>query len=271
MKGSTPISSPRDQMVKNLRHMGVYGSVIHTHRSMATFKLPTEAFVNFLGIPLILILLCILAFPYMTYIWKDIFSFAHGLLGFPGELKMTPLEVLPLYFLDIPSYTMNAEWPTTSIIVDSGMIVCALLLSTLLFSDRMIPVAYLIRAVCVIQITAIGYFAIASPPFPYHLSAYTGGILRAGIIIILLTPVLFALTLYVFRMSLLKKLIISLMTMGHLAVFIPLQMLVHVYLVKSCSFIVMPVMFFMFGLILDVLLIIAFYSWGISWVDITKQ
>lgn len=254
-----------------MQRTGVAGTTIHAHRSMAIFELPSEKIINFVAIPLIFILLCIVAFPYMTDIWRRIFTLAGTWLAFPGEVKMTSLEVLPFYYLDLPSFKMNARWPSLIHLVTAGLIVAVVLIATFLFSDRLIPLAYLLRAACVIQITAIFYFALASPPFPYDLDAYTWGLLRAGIVILLLTPFLFALTVNPYNMPLVRKLFITLITMAHLSVFMPLQMLIHVYIVQHFTFMMMPVLFFMFGLILDVLIIIAFYSWGISWVDVKKQ
>jgi hypothetical protein len=51
----------------------------------------------------------------------------------------------------------------------------------------------------------------------------------------------------------------------HLSVFLPLQVLVHVGLVLKGSALVMPVLFLIFGLLLDVLILVAFYGWALSW------
>ncbi len=52
--------------------------------------------------------------------------------------------------------------------------------------------------------------------------------------------------------------------MGHLTLFVPLQILLQtVVLQKSVLF--MPVLYIVFGLPVDVLIILAFYSWGMSW------
>jgi hypothetical protein len=61
------------------------------------------------------------------------------------------------------------------------------------------------------------------------------------------------------------------MTIVHLMIFLPLQTLVHAYIVYTCSFLVMPVMFFLFGVLLDIFIIISFYSWAMGFVDVNKQ
>jgi hypothetical protein len=46
--------------------------------------------------------------------------------------------------------------------------------------------------------------------------------------------------------------------------FIPLQYLLHAWLLH-CSILFMPVLYFVCGPFLDVLIFVCFYSWGMSW------
>jgi hypothetical protein len=271
MSRDMPLALPQDQKIKELRRSGVAGTVINVHRSMATFRLPPGSLMNLLGIPLFLITLSMLVLPSITGLWKYFFLLAQHQLQIPGDVTSMVIEIIPYYYLDIPTYTFDAAWPGNITLITTGIIVCVLLLFSFLLPGRFLPLAYLLRAICFIQFTALVYFTFASGPFAYHLSAYTEGILRAGIIIILIIPLLFALTLYLFKMSLARKLLFSIMTIGHLMIFLPLQMLVHSYIIYKCSFLVMPVMFFLFGVLLQVFIIISFYCWAMGFIDVTKQ
>ncbi|MBV9609750.1 MAG: hypothetical protein JO187_09350, partial [Acidobacteria bacterium] len=71
-------------------------------------------------------------------------------------------------------------------------------------------------------------------------------------------------TYYVFEFSFLQKLALTLMTIVHLALFVPLQYALHVYLLHQ-SILYMSVLYFAFGPFLDVLVFISFYAWGMSW------
>jgi hypothetical protein len=52
--------------------------------------------------------------------------------------------------------------------------------------------------------------------------------------------------------------------MTHLALFLPLQVLCQaLFLQKTVLF--MPVLYIVFGLPVNILIIVAFYSWGMSW------
>ncbi len=271
MSGDPLTASRHDELLDKLRRLGVHGSVIHTHRAMATFPLHPSSLVYVLLIPLVLVAVSLLAFPLIVKLWGDFFLLAQNLMNLPGDVHVRSLQVLPFYYLDIPSFTMEVAWPATRVMITTGAITLVLFIGTFLLPSRLLPVSYLIRVICFIQLIALAWFAFASGPFPYQLSGYTEGLLRSGIVIVILVPLLYAVSLYLFKMSLARKLLISGMTMVHLMIFIPLQAVVHASVVQACSFLVLPVMFFLFGILLDVLIIIAFYSWGMSWVDITRQ
>lgn len=271
MSGDPLATSRHDEMLNKLRRLGVHGSVIHTHRAMATFTLHPSSLFYVLLIPLVLVVVSLLAFPLVVKLWGDFFTLARSLMNLPGDVQVRSLQVLPFYYLDIPSFTMDVAWPTTRVMITTGAIILALFAGTFLLPSRLLPLSYLMRVICFMQLTALAWFAFASGPFPYQLSSYLEGLLRAGIVIVILVPLLYAVSLYLFRMSLARKLLISGMTMVHLMIFIPLQAVVHASVVQASSFLVIPVMYFLFGILLDVLIIIAFYSWAMSWVDITRQ
>jgi len=80
-----------------------------------------------------------------------------------------------------------------------------------------------------------------------------------------LVPLLLGLTLHVFDLPLWRKLLLTVLLLLHLAVFVPLNVLLHVWLVMRGTAIVMPVLFLLFGLLLDVFIFVAFYGWALSW------
>jgi len=55
------------------------------------------------------------------------------------------------------------------------------------------------------------------------------------------------------------------MLLVHLAVFLPLQAVVHAYVIYRGSLLTMPVLFLVFGVLLDVFVYVALYGWGMSW------
>jgi hypothetical protein len=82
--------------------------------------------------------------------------------------------------------------------------------------------------------------------------------------LIAIVPGLFGVTYFIFNFGLLKKAFLTLITMCHLTLFLPLQILLH-GLVLQISVMFMPLLYIVFAVSLDILIIIAFYSWGMSW------
>lgn len=54
------------------------------------------------------------------------------------------------------------------------------------------------------------------------------------------------------------------MPVAHLTVFVPFQVLLQA-LVLEKSILYMPVLYIIFAVPVDILIIIAFYSWGMTW------
>jgi hypothetical protein len=53
--------------------------------------------------------------------------------------------------------------------------------------------------------------------------------------------------------------------MAYLIALIPMQFAAHAFVLHHTSLLFLPVLFFSFGLPLDVMTFIAMYSWGASW------
>lgn len=270
MNGNSSLTGQRDQKLKQFRNIGVHGSVIKPHRSMAAFQFLRSSLQSMIGIPLVLISVTLLGLPHITLLWKVCFSYAFEYMGLGTDVHMYTLKILPHYYLDIPSCSINAEWPKMVDFCNVGIAFIAIFVISFLFSENLTPFAYFLKILCFVQMTAFVYFKFAIEPFPYDLSGYMANLLRGGIVIVLLVPILFAITLYLYNMPLVQKMLVSIITMGHLMIFIPLQALIHMYVIKACSYLMLPTMFFLFGHLLEIYIVISFYGWAVSWVDDVK-
>jgi len=186
--------------------------------------------------------------------WIDVLQ-----LDTPVSIK--DYAVGSLFHLEIPYIDIIAGapscmlWATTTIIT-------ALIFK---FPINNIPFRYLFKAIAFIQLCASFYFLMYPNDFPHMLDNYIFGMLTAGLILISIVPVLFAFTYFIFDFTLRQKLFITILTMLYLSIFIPLQYMLHAYIIYEASLLFLPVLFFIFGLPLDILAIIALYSWAISW------
>jgi hypothetical protein len=80
-----------------------------------------------------------------------------------------------------------------------------------------------------------------------------------------LSPFLVAFTFHIFDFLLWQKFAMGALLLGHLAVLLPLQAAVHTWVIYRASLLAMPMMFLIFGVLLDVFVYVALYGWGMSW------
>jgi len=140
----------------------------------------------------------------------------------------------------------------------------AMFAASFFLPSKLIPVIYLLRGILLVPATALLYFLFLPARFPHTPDSYMQGLVTAGIALISTVPLLFGLTYYIFDFGLLKKAFLTAITMTHLALFLPLQILLQaLFLQKTVLF--MPVLYIIFGMPINILIIIAFYSWGMTW------
>jgi hypothetical protein len=101
--------------------------------------------------------------------------------------------------------------------------------------------------------------------FPYDGPGYVHSMLLASLALMTILPVMLALIYYVFDFSILRKAWLTLLVLAHLALFCPLQYLAHAVVLHHGSRLTMPLLFLALGLPLDVMILVAFYGWGMSW------
>jgi hypothetical protein len=180
-----------------------------------------------------------------------------------ASVSTLPQNWLPIAKLSLPFLSVQAGSISPTIWLSTLCMTVGVFAVTF-FGGVHSPWVYLVRALAFIQATALVYFAVASARFPHDVPTYTMGMLSFGILLIGMIPVVLAFTYYLFDFPLWKKLALSLLSMGYLTLFFPLQYMVHAYILH-CSMLFMPLLYFAFGPFLDVLLFVCFYSWGMSW------
>jgi hypothetical protein len=121
----------------------------------------------------------------------------------------------------------------------------AVFAATFAMGPEKLPFKYLLRVLCVLHATALLFFVASPTAFPYdvsdHLVTLTGG----GFVLLMTIPVMLAL--------------------GHYVLRIPLAMKVaHSALILLYFVVLIPLLFFGFGALLNFVLFIALYSWAAS-------
>ena len=247
-----------------IRRRGWRGGLINSHRAFVRLRLGPRRIIESITLALAGTGAWIAALPLIGRLWAHIFGFWSEQLELKSQVTLVPQAwgshihfVLPTFGLAAGPATRTTWWITAAVTL-------AAFIGSFLLGDEALPWKYLIRGLCLLQATALGYFAVASARFPHNLPTYTVSMLQFSCILIALIPVMYAFTFYVLNFSLAQKVFLTLITIVHLVLFVPQQYMVHVYVLHA-SVLFMPLVYFVFGPFLDILAFVGFYSWGMSW------
>jgi hypothetical protein len=246
------------------RFRGHRGGVITMHRALTRFVLEPLDLITAALLVLLLSFAWILSLPWLCRMWGYALANGMRILALRTELGLTEHHITPYIRFVIPfpktegiAPDAGTWWSTTAVV---GLIYAA----SYFFPKKWTPVTYLLRAVLFIQATALLYFLLAAARFPHSPDSYLEGIVSYRIALISAVPLLFGLTYYIFKFSLFQKIALTVLTMSYLSLFLPLQILLQAMILQK-SVLFMPVLYIVFGLPVDIILILAFYSWGMSW------
>jgi hypothetical protein len=247
-----------------IRARGHRGGVISMHRALAHFRLGTMNLVTASCLFVFFSFAWLVLLPQVCRLWTCIFTFGIRFLPLRAELGLAEHHWTPFLSFDIPYLRMESVLPSAQIWWSSCAVTSLIFLASYFISKRLIPVIYLLRAVLLVQAIALLYFAFIPARFPHTPDSYLAGFVTSGIGLISLMPLLFSLTYYIFDFGLPRKALLTSITMAHLALFLPFQVLLQA-LVLQKTVLFMPVLYIIFGMPVDVMLVIGFYSWGMTW------
>jgi hypothetical protein len=262
---SALVELERARRLESVRIRGVKGGIIAPHRSMVglpwtIWRLVTTLILSLGGSAAVLASL-----PYLGRFWQLVFERTRDLLGIHAPLG-DQVQSLPggLEFT-LPVLAVAMPLPDTLILWIAGIVCAVVFVASFGLPERFMPLRYFLRFLIVLQGSAILFFAVSRDSFPYRLLDHVYLLLTAGLVVMGLVPLVLGFTLHLFDLAFWKKLLLTLAILLHLAVWLPLQALVHLWLILHGTALVMPVLFLVGGLLLDVLIFVAFYGWALSW------
>ena len=261
MSGTAPCGIREDQL-RQLRRRGWRGGIITPHRAFANIRFQPKDLaatcISVLGISL-----CwFFSLPLVGELWFRIFRFWHHALQLEGSVARAPQRWGFLHF-SIPSVLIPAG-PPDAITWWMAAAICLLLFwASFGISEEHLPLVYLLRFLVIVQGTALVYFEFEAAKFPHDLPSYVVGMLHFGTIFISLLPWILGFSYFLFDFLLIQKLALTVGVMTYLVLFLPFQYMLHVWIIHA-SVLFMPVLYFVFGPFLDVLIFVSIYSWGMS-------
>ena len=263
MRKSWQTSPPMPAATDSIRWRGHRGGVIAMHRALHHFRLDPMLLLSSISLLVLCTVLWFLLLPVICHYWNQIFALGLRLLPLHARLEVASYS-LGFLRLAVPCLRMEPVLPNLRVWTLSCLAALVVLVATFFLPSKWLPIVYLIRSVLALHASALIYFALWPASFPHTPSSYLEGLTTAGLALISILPLLFALTYYIFDFGLFKKAGLTAMTMVHLTMFLPVQLLLQA-LVLQQSVLFMPLLYIIFGIPLDIVVIVAFYSWGMSW------
>jgi hypothetical protein len=250
-------------VLDRIRSRGHRGGLIPMHRALAHFHLRPVNLVTSISLFLFFSSIWLLLIPRVCRFWSRLLAWSLSRLPLQASLQLSEHH-FSSFRLQIPFFHMELVLPTPSTWILTCALTLLLFALSTLIPRKLMPVIYLSRAILLIQASGLIYFALWPLQFRHSPDSYMEALANSGIALISIVPLIFALTYYIFDFGLWKKAFLTALTMTHLTRFLPFQFLLQA-LVLQKSVLFMPVLYIVFGMAVDVMLIIAFYSWGMTW------
>lgn len=245
---------------------GFRGRIIPPHRAILTLRLTRARAVYGSLAALLLAGLWFLAINPVAHVWAAMLQFWCDVIGLPAEAGIVRHVLFGgAYVIEFPRLAAAASPPTGTHWWTGMIATLAVFAGSYLLPRRWLPFLYLLRTAAIVQGSAQLFFGLAPASFPYDVPGYTEVLLTAGLMLIGVVPLLYGLTYFTLDFSPGRKLGLVLMAMTHLVVFVPMQYVAHAWLLHHGSLLAMPLLFWMFGLPIDVGIVIGFYAWAVSW------
>ena len=257
----------RSETLAELRRasqLGHHGTRIRVHRSLDSLRSQGPALITVLLLPLVLTAVFLYGYDTLLAGWESVLRFGIGRLSIAGSVERVtvPLLGFPLQVLTV---NLNSWYPDPFLWWTTAAVVAAVTLVSFYLPEWALPIAYVLRAACVVQAISLLVFFLWPASFPYDAPRHLRDCFALGVAMIGVVPWVHALTYYVFDVGVLRKFALSAYSMLFLACYLPVKILVHAYILDRLSILFMPILFLFLGVTIDVFVLIAFYAWGMSW------
>lgn len=154
----------------------------------------------------------------------------------------------------------NAGVPSTTTVVLTGISVAVFWLASGFFSDRFHPLKIAVRLLCLIQGSACAFFAWAPERFPYTTDSHLDTLMSIGYGFMLAIGPMLALGWGVLKVPWLAKVCVPFIFLAFFALMLPHKALLQIWLLEHFSVLFMPVLFLLFGTLLDLCIFVALYA-----------
>ncbi|WER48373.1 hypothetical protein CupriaWKF_26670 [Cupriavidus sp. WKF15] len=234
------------------------------HRSLGHLTLSSTTLAGIVLLPVLFnVVEWQLRIPLSTA-WTAIFGFWLKRLEIAGVVSER-LTSMAWFDMPLPHVEVVASLPDGVTWLVAAALTILVCLVALRLSDKYLPLRYLLLFAVFIQVTALIFFGVVPERFPYTASGYVDNGLKTAVSFLLLLPWAHALVYYIFDFSWSRKIGLTMMTLTFVVVAVPLQLMLHVYVMCRWSLLCLPLLSFLLGPSMILFGCIALYGWAMSW------
>ena len=242
-------------------------SFVFQHRAFVRLPGGRARVLRAFALGLLLTAVWLAVLPLVLHLWTAALAQMNALAGHPGEVVVTAHRWGALA-VPVPHLAVVARAPGTVDWAASMLGVLVLVWTAPRLPDRLQPLAYVLRALALIQLTAIVAFALqllGVYRFPYTADAEVGVLAHVTLVVASAMPLTHAFVYYVQDVALSRKLALTALTLGFYVLFLPVLSAFHALALAASSVMWLPLLFLVAGVPLVVFLGISLYALGMSW------
>lgn len=247
-----------------LSRAGRGGGRIRKHRSIDKLSFPRRRLLAILLLPPLFNMATWALREPISKLWFGLVAFWLDKLRMPGAVT-EKLVGSGLWAYALPHIDLPTRAPDAAVWGISFIVTLIALAGSSRLPPEFLPAAYFLRLVGFIQVTAMAYFAIRPDAFPYSVPEYLDGAFSTGVALMLMVPWLHALVYHVFSFHPARKILLTALSLVFLAIAVPMLALLHALILDAWTVLMLPVLYLIFGLWLQILALIALYGWAMSW------
>jgi hypothetical protein len=203
--------------------------------------------------------------PALLSVWQWVFGWARDRIGLDLLLGEQAVVLPGDTVLRFPELSAVTPQPTGTAMLITSLVTACVLGASWLLPSRFLPARALLRLLAAVQVSALVFFALSTEPFPFRVADYLFGLMATGLIAMGAVPLLLGFTLYPLDLGWARKVLMTVLMLGHFFILTPLLVLSHAWLVLHTGALLMPALFLGFGVLPFALSFVALYGWAMSW------
>jgi hypothetical protein len=233
------------------------------HRALRVLDFPPGRWLDVLGIAFFCNVIIWQAWPLIARFWRAVMGwFLNDLI--PGvQFIERPVWFGRKALLAFPALTSSVPNDFQWWLGTGFTALCFAV--PLILPDRFTPLRYFLCFAGLLQLVSQVFFLLVPGLFPYAAAGYLADMLELAFALLLIAPWLLGLVYHIFPFSFWRKLALTLLMLAVTTILTPLQYSFQAWLVSAGSLLWLPILYFLAGVSLNLLVFVCLYAWAMSW------